>query len=92
MSGNSMIATMPLAMATGSVSGRIVALNWSVGSPSDRITQLGEGRNLEHPAGRLGFESGAQAAGQRVPIPDVSDGAEEMTGAIPGARAGNRGR
>jgi hypothetical protein len=37
-------------------------------------------------------ESGAQAAGQRAPIQDASDGAEEMTDAIPGARAGNRGR
>ena len=33
MNRNSMIATMPLAMATGSGSGRTVPLSWSVGNP-----------------------------------------------------------
>ena len=47
---------------------------------------------IGHPAGHLGFESGAQAAGRRVLIRGVSDDAEEMTGAGPGARAGNRAR
>ena len=67
ISSDEMMATMPLAIATGSMSGRTVP-GQLLGAQAlgARLAQLGERRDLEHPLGDLGLEPGQQAPGQRV--------------------------
>ena len=80
-----MIATTPLAMAVGSMSGRTVPADLlgpeALGA---RLAQLGQGRDLEHPVGDLGLEAGEQAAGERVVLDGVEQGEDERLAPVVG--------
>ncbi len=88
MSTESMRATMPLATAAGSMSGRTGA----GGLPGAeqlgaRLAELVERGHLEHADGDLGLEAGQEAAGQRMALHRRHQGEDQ--GVVPAADVGH---
>ena len=91
MSSESMIATMPLAMATGSMSGRTVPASCSAREPLGAgLAELGQRRDLEHPVGDLGLEAGEQPPGQRVAVDRVDQREDQRLAPVARRRARRR--
>ena len=73
-----MMATMPLPIATGSMSARTVPASCSARSRSAHALRSSVERgDLEHPVGDVGLEAGEQPPGERMAL-DRADEREEQ--------------